>query len=219
MQNGNTPRWLDRAERKLGWLAIPRIAVLVVTMQAAGFLMVSSDTAWIERLALIPSAVSQEHQFWRLITWLALPLTLQPIWVIFTLWFLWFIINAIEDQWGSFKTTFYILFSMIVTIVYSMLTGYPILQAGHFQSTLFWAAAALLPDFQILLFFVVPVKLKWLAYLTLVFLGMDFAQSGWYARFHLLSMLSGYILFFGPAALQQARMAVRRRQYKNKLRR
>jgi len=217
MEFGSTPRWLTRAEKYLGWLAIPRIALLVVTMQAAGFFLVSTDSVWVERLALIPEAV-MAGEAWRLITWLALPLSTSPFWVLFTLWFLWFIINTIEDQWGAFKTTFYILFSMGVTIAYSMATGYPVVQAGHFQSTLFLAAAALFPEFQVMLFFVVPVKLKWLALLTIVFLGLEFIQGNWLSRFHMLSMLSGYILFFGPATLQRLKFMIRRRQYRNKLR-
>src|SRR5689334_10981964 len=124
----NEPKWLRYLSRKLNWLAIPNIAVLLVTLQALGFLFVYSDPAWVERLALIPEAVLQ-GQVWRLLTFLALPVSLSPIWVIFSLWFLYFILNSIESRWGAFKTTFYVLVSVVLTIIFSFAFGYPVSQA------------------------------------------------------------------------------------------
>jgi hypothetical protein len=87
-----SPRWLDRLERVLGWLAIPNIAVIFVTLQALGFLMLSSDPIWLTRLALVPEMVSA-GEYWRLVTFLALPVSMSLLWVIFSLWFLYFILN------------------------------------------------------------------------------------------------------------------------------
>ena len=95
MWNGKNPGWLQFLEKRMQWLAIPHIAILFVTLQALGFLMVMSDPIWIDRLALLPSAVLQ-GQYWRLVTFLALPLSLSPIWVIFTLWFIYFILNILK---------------------------------------------------------------------------------------------------------------------------
>src|SRR4051812_4443701 len=99
--DNSSPKWLRQLERRLQWLAIPNIAVLFVTLQALGFLMVMVDPIWGLRLALIPAAVTQNGEVWRLVTFLALPLSDSPIWVIFTLWFLYFVIGMIEAQWGA----------------------------------------------------------------------------------------------------------------------
>lgn len=214
----NSPKWLRTLERKFQWLAIPHIAVLFVTLQALGFLMVVSDPIWSARLALIPEAVRLEGEYWRLVTFLALPLSLSPIWVLFTLWFLYFVINMIESQWGSFKTTLYVLTSILVTIAFSLTTGYPVFDVSKFESSLFLAAAALFPEMTVNLFMALPVKIKWLAWFTLALLGLDFVRSDWMDRFFTLAILSNYLVFFGPSLLSSLRQAWRRHEYRRKLR-
>ena len=87
-----TPKWLDHLERKLGWIAIPHLAWIFIALQIMGFMMISSDPYWVERLALIPSLV-YAGEYWRVVTFLSLPLSMSPIWMFFVLWFLYFIIN------------------------------------------------------------------------------------------------------------------------------
>ena len=206
-------------EKRMQWLAIPRIAILLVTLQALGFLMVLSNPLWVARLALLPDAVIQGHEYWRLVTFLALPLSASPIWVIFTLWFLYFVIDLIESQWGAFKTTLYVLVSIAVTIAYSLGVGYPVLDVSKFESSLFLAAAALFPEMTVSLFLAFPVKIKWLAWLTLGMLALDFIRSDWMDRFFMLSILSNYLIFFGPPLLGQLRQTIRRRRFQNLMKR
>lgn len=215
----NSPRWLRTLERKMQWLAIPNIAVLFVTLQALGFLMVMADPIWVPRLALIPQAVTINGEYWRLITFLALPLSLSPIWVIFTLWFLYFVINLIENEWGAFKTTLYVLVSIIVTIVFSFAFSYPVLDVSKFESTLFLAAASLFPEMTVSLFLVLPVKIKWLAWLTGAMLAWEFLGASWLDRFFMLAIFSNYLLFFGPSLIHNTRLALRRRKYRRDTRR
>lgn len=146
-----------------------------------------------------------------------MPVSLSPIWVIFTLWFLYFMVNAIETQWGAFKTTLYVLTSMLVTIVFSLATGYPVTQASHFESTLFLAAAGLFPEMEIRLFFMIPVKMKWMAIVTLVFVALEALRGSWMDRLYLIAIYSNFLIFFGPAVYQSARLAIRRAKYKGKL--
>lgn len=213
------PRWLNRLERYLGWIAVPNIAVLFITLQAFGFLLVSSDPIWIERLYLDPDLVSLGGQYWRLITFLALPISIHPIWVIFVLWFIFFILNGIEKAWGAFRTTFYVLVSLLLTIAMSFAFHYPVTQASDFESTLFLAAAGLFPDMEVRLFFFIPVKMKWLGWLTLGFLLLRFFQSDLAGRMYLIAIYSNYFLFFGPALVNRIRLYVRRETFKRKMKR
>jgi len=135
MFSGQTQKWMRFLERRLGWIAVPNLAVILVTLQALGFLMVMSDPIWIGRLALVPELVLA-GEYWRLVTFLALPLSTSPLWVIFTLWFLYFVVNMIENEWGAFKTTFYVLISICLMIAFSFVFQYPITQIAGFESTL-----------------------------------------------------------------------------------
>lgn len=213
----DTPRWLNFLERKLRWLAIPNIAILLVTLQVLGFFMVTSNPAWISILALIPESVLR-GEYWRVITFLALPLSMSPIWVLFTLWFLYSIVNTIENAWGSFKTTLYVLVSILLTVILSLSLNYPVTQATDFESTLFLAAAMLFPEMEVRLFFAIPVKMKWLAWMSLAFLGFRFFQSDWIQRFYLIAIYSNFLIFFGPAALSRIRQMIRREQFKRRMR-
>ncbi|MBI2361045.1 MAG: hypothetical protein HYV04_19435 [Deltaproteobacteria bacterium] len=76
MLYGEGPIWLARVERRLHWLAIPNIAGFLVGLQVIGFALVFSDARCWRHLALIPELVFQ-GELWRLITFLALPLSLN----------------------------------------------------------------------------------------------------------------------------------------------
>ena len=214
---GQSPKWLKFLERRMQWLAIPNIAIIFVTLQALGFLMVMSDGVWVERLALLPDRVLA-GEYWRVVTFLALPLSLSPIWVIFTLMFIYYILNTIEREWGAFKTTFYVLVSILLTIAVSFAFNYPVTQVSDFESTLFLAAAALFPEQEVRLFLAVPVKMKWLAWLSLGFFGLKLIQSDWVGRIFLIAIYSNYLIFFGPALLDQIRNRIRRAKFKRQMR-
>jgi membrane associated rhomboid family serine protease len=211
-----SPRWLDRLERIFGWIAIPNIAIIFVTLQGLGFLMLSADPIWLSRLALVPEMVSA-GEYWRLITFLALPVSMSLIWVIFTLWFLYFILNMIETEWGAFKTTLYVLVSILVTIAFSFAFDFPITNVSDFQSTLFLAAASLFPEYEIRLYFAIPVKMKWMAWLSIAFLVFKFFNSGSVGKLYLLAIYSNYLVFFGPAMLGQVKQWIRRENFKRKM--
>ena len=211
------PKWLQFLSRRLQWLAIPNVAILLITLQAAGFLFTLMDPLWIDRLALIPEKVLQ-GEVWRLFTYLAIPLSFSPIWMVIALWFFYFILNSIESEWGAFKTTFYILVSLVLTIVFSLLLGYPVMHGRDFVSTLFLAAATLFPNYEIRMYFIFPVKLKYLGWLTLLFLAMRLLQSNWVDRFFLTVLYSNYLLFFGPTLLFKMREWKRKRDFRSKWR-
>jgi hypothetical protein len=218
MISGANPKWLRTLERRMRWLAVPNIAVIFVTLQALGFFSVTMDPVWYSRLALIPELVLEQGQLWRLVTFLALPLSSSLLGIALALWFLYFVINLIEGEWGDFKTTLYFLVSIAVTIVFSLVTGYPVGSVQDFSSTLFLAAAALFPEMEIRLYFAIPVKLKWLGWLTLGFFVYRLLQTDWFGRLYLIAIYSNYLLFFGPALLDRFRQWRRRREFRSRSR-
>ncbi len=206
-----------KLERPLGWIAIPQLALILISLQALGFFFVSTSPTWIGQLALIPEAVLA-GEYYRLVTFLALPLTNSPIWLFFSLWFLYFVVNTLEQEWGAFRTTLYVLVSVILTIVYSLVFSYPVLNVRHFEASLFLAAAALYPNMQVQLFMILPVKLKMLAFITAFFILIDAARGDWWDRFYLIAIFSNFLLFFGPAAWSSVVQAKRRRDFQRRFR-
>lgn len=213
MLYGFTPKWLDKIERRASWLAIPNLAMLLVGLQVVGFFAVLIDRRWWELLVLDPRMVLQ-GDLWRLIGFLALPVSTSPLWMVFALYFLYFIVNSIESEWGAFKTTFYVLVCVGLTIVFSFLFDFPITSVSYLGSTLFFAAAAIAPEFEILLFFILPVKLKWLAWINLVFVVLQFVAGTWLSRLYLLTIYANFLLFFGPYYWWQFKQWQRRSRFK-----
>jgi len=217
MLDGQTPRWIDRLERLLPGLGIPGLALYLTGAQGLGFLLTLLDPrAWF-LLILDPSLVLK-GEVWRLVTFLALPLSMDWLWMLFILYFLYFIVNGIEEEWGAFRTTLYVLVAVLLTIGFSFVFQRPIASIAHLESTLFLAAATIAPEYQILLFLVIPVKMKWLAWLTVAYIAWALIFGTWLSRLYLLTMYANYLLFFGPYFIGRLRAFQRRRKFRRDVR-
>ena len=217
MLYGFVPKWLDKIERRLGWLAIPNLGLLLISLQGLGFLLVLFDRKCWDMLVLDPRLVIQ-GELWRLVGFLALPVSTSPVWMVFALYFFYFIINGVESEWGAFKTTFYVLVSVVLTIAFSFAFDVRITSVSHLGTTLFFAAAAIAPEYEILLFFILPVKLKWLAWISFVFIVLQLVAGPWLLRLYPLMIYANFLLFFGPYYRWQFKQWQRRRGFKQQYR-
>src|SRR5580700_2689854 len=197
MLYGQTPKWIDRLERLMPGLGIPNLALYLIGAQAFGFLVTWVEPRAWQLLVLDPYMVVR-GELWRLVTFMAMPLSRSPLWMLFALYFLYFIINGIEEEWGEFRTTLYVLVAIALTIGFSFAFDFPIWSAWELQSTLFLAAATIAPEYQIMIWFVLPVKMKWLAWISVAFIIWELVTSAWLGRLYLLVMYANYLLFFGP---------------------
>jgi hypothetical protein len=91
----------------------------------------------------------------------------------------------------------------------------PIGSVPELQSTLFLAAATIAPEYQILLFFILPVKLKWLAWLSVAFIIWALIFNSWLGRLYLLIMYANYLLFFGPYFMGRLQAFQRRKKFQH----
>ncbi len=214
MLDGQTPKWIDRLERLMPGLGIPNLALYPVGAQGLGLLLVLANPQALGLLILDPYLVLH-GELWRLVTFLAVPLTLSPLWMVFALWFLYFIINGIEQEWGEFRTTLYVLVAVLLTIAFSFAFDVRIGSIIELQSTLFLAAATIAPDYQILLFFILPVKMKWLAWVSVAFIIWSLIFNSWLGRLYLLVMYANYLLFFGPYFAGRLKAFRRRRKFQH----
>ncbi len=214
MSNDLDPKWLNVLSRKLSWAAIPNLAMVFVGLQMVGFFLTSTDPEWIEKLALIPEYVLR-GEIWRVLTFLALPVSQGIIGLLFGLMFGYFILNSIEEEWGATKTTIYVLSSIIITTLFSLVFGYPVLSVTGFVSTWFLAAATLFPEQTIQIYFILPVKMKWLGLVAATFVLLEFARGEWIDRFYLIAIYINYLAFFGPSLVYRAQQWQRRREFRN----
>ena len=97
---------------------------------------------------------------------------MRPFWLIVALYFYYWIGSSLEREWGTARFTLYYLSGALLTVlgvvIVSLITGnhyLTIYGTGYVNLSMFLAFAVLFPDVQVLLFFIIPVKMKWLAYI------------------------------------------------------
>ena len=79
--------------------------------------------------------------------------------------------------------------------------------------SVFLAFAYLFPDFELLLFFILPVKIKWLALITWIGYFLGFAFGSWHTRLIILASIANFLLFFGRDIMLRMRAGRRRMAY------
>ncbi|WP_455526440.1 hypothetical protein [Huintestinicola sp.] len=116
-----------------------------------------------------------QGQVWRLITFLMLPQSSSPIWIVFSIYFYWFIGKQTENQWGSHNLTMYFLTGAVLLIASGFATGYT--NASYLYFSLFLVYAHLNPYHSLLMFMVIPIEARWMALIDAIFMLADFARA------------------------------------------
>ena len=72
------------------------------------------------------------------------------------------------------------------------------------NTSLFLAFATLYPDFELLLFFFIPLKVKWLAWFVWLTVAFSFILGSFGTRVAIGASLFNYMLFFGADIAEMA---------------
>lgn len=151
-------------ERKLRRYAISDLMKYVVIGQGIVFaLLYIWPTLGYQLYSLITLTRTglMRGQIWRLVTFIFVPPSSSPIFILFALYFYYMIGVGLENQWGKVKFNLYYLVGMLGSIIAALITGYA--DNTFLNLSLFFAYAALYPDEQVLLFMILPIKMKYLA--------------------------------------------------------
>ena len=123
-------------------------------------------------------------EVWRLVTFVFVPAYSSPFSLLISLYFYYWIGSTLERQWGTPKFNLYYISGMLLTVLgtvlASLITGnYYLTVAGtnYVNLSMFFAFAVLFPNAQVLLFFIIPVKMKWLAYLDGALFAFDIISA------------------------------------------
>lgn len=201
--------WLNKLERKIGRHYIPDLMKYLCFAMLGVFVLEYlplARSAWY--LLYFNRDLILRGEVWRLITFIFLPPASNFIWVLFSLYFYYFLGTALEHQWGSARFNIYYAIGILGNIVSGFIMG--VATNEYLNLSLLLAFAVMYPEHEIMLFFFLPVKMRWVgwawgAYLLyqLVILPLPYKVS-------LLFSLLPFILFFGKQAWLQLRMDFRR---------
>ena len=194
---------IDRLEKKFGRYAIKHLIYYILGAYVVGYVLALAKPEWYSYIILSPAMVMR-GQVWRLITWVCTAPQQISILLIFMFLFYYYIGKTLEQYMGAFKYNLYVfagwffttLGSMVVYWISSAVSG----PAGainiepstyYINLTSFLAFAVIFPDAKVLLFAIIPIKMKILAWIDAAYLA--------------LQVISGLIVALAPtAAVSQA---------------
>ena len=212
--------WL---EKKLGFLAFPHLVRALVLFQfmAYVFAVLNPATAtspgFLALLELNTIKVLQ-GEVWRLFTFLFVPRSMNPLWLLLALWVLWIIGEGVEQGIGRFRLTVYVFVSVLAQVLAAFTIGWQANGEFVFYALLL-AFASLYPEQVFYLFLVLPVKVKWIGYFIGAFLLFFFLVVPPLAKLGLLLSVSAYLLFFVLPWLNSLRQAASAKSRREKFQR
>ena len=208
--------------RKLEKYAIPNLTLYLIICYGIGYLMQYLVPAGYQYLMLDPFLVLK-GQVWRLVTWILIPPDSSNIFfVLITLYLYYSLGGLLERIWGTYKYNVYLFSGLLFTILGAfVLCGYSVLMGaqptmytglyllnngsavyfGQFSTyyinmSIFLACAASIPDVQVLLMFIFPIKVKWLGLVYGIILLVNCSQGGIATWIVVIFSLLNFLVFF-----------------------
>lgn len=208
----NTNR-MDKFERKLGKYAIKNLSLYFVVTSAVGYVLqfIPGGYNVMNYLTLEPAMILK-GQIWRIFTWILCGSPRDNIfWIAISLYFYYSIGNTLERVWGSYRYNVYMFSGVVFTVIGAfimygifMATGYVraannlgyIFTTYYICMSIFLAFAATFPEMQIMLMFVLPVKVKVLGIIYAVMMLVECLQGGILVTIPIVASLFNFIIFF-----------------------
>lgn len=174
--------WISKLEKKFGKYAIPNLMWYIILMYGVGAVLNFINGSFYYQYLSLDAAAILHGQVWRIVTFLIQPPSSNLIFVIFVLYLYYMIGTTLERAWGAFRFNLYffagVLFHVIAAVVVYLVTGLSLpLGTTYLNLSLYFAFAVLYPDIEFLLFFIIPVKVKYLAWVDAAFFGYAILQA------------------------------------------
>ena len=179
--------FLNKMERKFGKYAIKNLTYYIIGAYVLGLLIYYANSSiYYNYLSLDASAILH-GQIWRIITFIIAPPSTSIFFMFFVLYLYYMIGTSLERAWGAFRFNVYffmgVLLHVIVAILIYLSTGIIMsFDTYYLNMSLFLAFAAMFPDMKLMLFFVIPIKIKWLGIIDAIYFG--------------IVILSGFVSYF-----------------------
>ena len=240
--------FIDRLEKRYPNFGVSNLMIYVIAISGLGMLIsMVNPYIYYQYLSLDFYQIFHHGQVWRLITFLLCPSaggrgSSGLFWFVIMAWVYYSIGSNLERIWGRFRfTLFYlsgIVMILIVTLAAYLIMGivYPAQEVGiwlgmqvtleYVTESLFLAFALVFPDVQFLLFFIIPVKAKWL---SIFYFALDAYQiiqgimmkSYYPVALIVVSLINIFIFFFfakgKPGMAAHARQTKRKAEFKQKM--
>jgi len=186
---------LDRLEKRFGAYAVPNLTMYLIAGQTIFYVMYLIGKA--ERgFSSLSASLLLAGEWWRLATFAFDP-PMMNVFFAFFVWYLFYLMGtALEEHWGAFRYNLFLLTGYLLTVGAAFLVPDSYVSNRFIGGSVFLAFAFLFPDFEIMIFFVLPVRIKWLALLTWLGYGYQLLVGGWSTRLMVLASVGNFLIFF-----------------------
>ena len=213
---------MSNFERRFGRYAVKNLSIYIIVCYAIGYMIRLLVPGLLGYLYLNPYLIIHNLQIWRLFTWLLVPPGGFSFITLIFLYFFYSISSSLESTWGTYRYNIYIFSGVIFTIIsafllygFNVLTGNPFfgkviggmaIDYGQLFSTMYISTSILLalavtyPEGTMLIFFIIPIKMKYWAIIYVAYLIYQFiyyAVSGLGAASVVMAAsLLNFVIFF-----------------------
>lgn len=206
---------LDRLDRIVRPIAVPNLTQILIAGQVIMFIAMLGDGTLAERAPFVWEKVLA-GEVWRVLTFLFVPFSGSPLWLFFGLYLFYLFGGALQAIWGYVRYNAFLWLGVVLTIAAAGFVRDQPVTNSYLYFTVFLAFATYNPDFELRLFFVLPVKVKYLAYIQVAMYLLAFINGPMEVRTMVLASVGNYLIFFAPTVFQRIRNAQRKIEWQSK---
>lgn len=209
---------MNNLEKKYGKYAVSGLSLKLVVLYVIGYVLYYTMPGIFALLTLDVTALLN-GQIWRVVSWLLVPPDggSNLFFVAIMLFFYYSIGTSLERVWGDFKYNVFIFLGIFLTVLSALawyvlvrLTGglspvelavltksaAPFFSTYYINMSIFLAFALTFPEAQVYLFFVLPLKVKYLGWVDVGFLLLSMVTGNSAERFVIGAALLNVLLLF-----------------------
>ncbi|MCD8003681.1 MAG: derlin [Clostridiales bacterium] len=170
------------------------IGAMAIIYIADGIIGLMGDVSLISYLEFDRDAIIHSFQIWRAVTFIFIPSGDNILWAILMMYFYWVIGQALEKEFGAFRFNLFYFLGAALALIAGFITGYT--TNSYLNLSLFLAFAIFYPNFEVRLFFILPIKVKYMAIVYAIVIGFSFIMYPWQYRIVILLSLLNVVIFF-----------------------
>ena len=190
---------IDKLDRLVSKFAVRDLMKYVMLGSFLVFLVDMTSNGLLSAFLYFNRNLILEGQVWRVLTFIFVPGS-SSFFVIISFLFYFYIGRVLEMAWGTTRFNTYYFLGVLMSVIAGFFIG--VTTTYYLNMTLFLAYAATFPDSQVNLYFVLPIKVKFLGLLYGAFIVVEFISATMAGRIAIGVSLLNFLLFFGPGFMK-----------------
>ena len=218
-------RWLDRFCYNHPNFGIPNLVKFIVIGNVLVYFLDMFSQGYASYALMFYTPWILQGEVWRIVTFIFVPTSgynpsdmLSVLWFAMSLLFCYYIGNALERQWGTARFTVFYGLGVVLNIIVGFVMGSTSMY--YINMSMFFAFATLYPEMQVLLMGILPLKVKWLAWIEAALFAYDvffsLVSRQWVTAVLPLVALLNYFIFFWDDLMGTLRRTGERAVYRTR---